>query len=234
MKICKCGCGQAVKGHWDHGDHGKFVLTDYLCGHNKSIPTEETRQKLRDSHKGKVSPNKGKTASAETRIKLRLSHLGQCNRAGYKHKPESIEKMRLRKIGKKASQETKDKMRNTNKAKWESSEYAKKMIKSWKMTPNKKERELSKILESMYPGEWKFVGDGQIIIAGKCPDFINVNGKKKIIELFGDYWHKGENPKGRADIFRPFGYDTLVIWEHELKHKESMRNRIERFYAHEN
>jgi very-short-patch-repair endonuclease len=82
------------------------------------------------------------------------------------------------------------------------------------------------ILNSLCPGEWKYVGDGQLIINGRCPDFVNVNGQKKIIELFGDYWHKGENPKDRIKIFEPFGYQTLVIWERELKDLKLVSDKI--------
>lgn len=39
--------------------------------------TEETRQKLRDSHKGKPSPRKGAIVSAESREKMRLAKLGK-------------------------------------------------------------------------------------------------------------------------------------------------------------
>ena len=36
--------------------------------------------------------------------------------------------------------------------------------------------------------EYDFVGDGKIMIGTKNPDFINIK-IKKIIEVFGDYWH---------------------------------------------
>jgi G:T-mismatch repair DNA endonuclease (very short patch repair protein) len=235
MKLCKCGCGNPVKGHLDHGDHGKFVNVSYLRGHNRKgyQPTDEQLRNQSVSHIGQVSWNKGKTASAETREKLRISHLGQSNRCGYKHSAESIEKMRSRKIGKKASAETIDKMRTAQRRKWASPDHARKMITAWRLKPNKKEKQLTALLDILYPEQWKFVGDGQVIIAGKCPDFINVNGQKKIIELFGDYWHRGQNPDDRVAVFAPFGYKTLVIWERELKHMQSVKDRIERFCAHE-
>jgi len=104
--------------------------------------------------------------------------------------------------------------------------YASMMFKSRHCFPNKSEIFLSKVLDGLYPDEWRYVGDGQLFIDGKCPDFVNVNGQKKIIELFGDHWHKGENPQDRIDIFKPFGYDTLVIWEHELKNFKKLRRKI--------
>jgi hypothetical protein len=73
-----------------------------------------------------------------------------------------------------------------------------------------------------------------MVIAGKCPDFINCNGEKKIIELFGDYWHLGENPQERIDEFKPFGFDTLVIWEKELKNANGLKEKLLNFCESEN
>jgi hypothetical protein len=103
--------------------------------------------------------------------------------------------------------------------------------KSQQLRPNKPESVILSILDQLYPGEYKYTGDGKVIIAGKMPDFINCNGKKKIIELFGDYWHKGEDPRDRAKIFEPYGYDTLVIWERELANIEQVASRINWFHA---
>ena len=36
------------------------------------------------------------------------------------------------------------------------------------------------------------------------------------IEIYGDYWHRGENPQDRVDLFDTYGYKTLVIWEKEV------------------
>ncbi len=78
---------------------------------------------------------------------------------------------------------------------------------------------------------YRYVGNGQFILGGKCPDFLNFNGQKKLIELFGDYWHKGENPQGRIDYFKQYGFDTLVIWEHELTEPSKLRERLLTFNA---
>lgn len=78
----------------------KYDSTDPQKGYNNSIGgeqgslgrtiTEQTRQKLRDSHVGKPSPKKGIPMSAESRLKMRNA-----------------------KLGKKQSQETKDKRART-------------------------------------------------------------------------------------------------------------------------
>jgi hypothetical protein len=125
------------------------------------------------------------------------------------------------------------KMAWSNKNEYDKGEWVKNILsgkkQATKCSPNKAERKLSLILNAVNPNEWKFVGDGQVIISGKCPDFININGQKKIVELFGDYWHKGQNPQDRIDTFAPFGYETLVVWERELKNKNVLIEKIKVF-----
>jgi len=94
---------------------------------------------------------------------------------------------------------------------------------------NKAESILSAILERDYPNEWRYVGNGSLIIGNWNPDFANVNGHKELIELFGDHWHRGQNPQDRIDLFMQFGFKTLVIWEKELKQPDKVRERIAEF-----
>jgi very-short-patch-repair endonuclease len=105
-------------------------------------------------------------------------------------------------------------------------DFIKRMRAARNAKPNKSEIKLLEILNSMYPNEWIFTGDFSVIINGKNPDFMNCNGKKLIIELFGEYWHKGETEESRAKVFSPLGYRTLVIWWKELKHIESLKVKI--------
>lgn len=95
--------------------------------------------------------------------------------------------------------------------------------------PNKIETKLGDLLNKMYPNEWKYTGDFKFIVDGKSPDFTNINDKKKLIELFGDYWHRDDNPDTRISHFSSFGYDTLVIWEHEFTNIENVMNKIRNF-----
>ncbi len=37
---------------------------------------------------------------------------------------------------------------------------------------------------------YKYVGDGELEISGLFPDFVHERGEKKIIEVFGRYWHE--------------------------------------------
>jgi len=46
--------------------------------------------------------------------------------------------------------------------------------------PNKPETLLLELADIACPNEYKFTGDGEIIIDGLCPDLFNINGKKKL------------------------------------------------------
>lgn len=58
---------------------------------------------------------------------------------------------------------------------------------------------------------------------------MNINGKKQFIELYGDYWHKGQDPQERIDFFRQYGFNTLIIWESELGEPEKVLARLKIF-----
>jgi len=92
------------------------------------------------------------------------------------------------------------------------------------------EQLMEQLLNELFPGEYKYVGDGQLIIGGKCPDFANVNGKKKLIEVFGDYWHEGQDPQERIEFFRQYGFDCLVIWESELEDITTVVEKLVEFH----
>ena len=58
-----------------------------------------------------------------------------------------------------------------------------------------------------------------MVLGGKIPDWVNVNGKKRVIELYGNYFHnpkyfpEKQTPEDRINYFKQFGYDTLIIWQ---------------------
>jgi very-short-patch-repair endonuclease len=80
--------------------------------------------------------------------------------------------------------------------------------------PNKSEQKLIKLLSRT---NFKFVGNFKREIGGKFPDFI-FEKQHKIIELFGEYWHRKKDEKKRIKHFKDFGYDCLVIWNKDLKY----------------
>lgn len=120
--------------------------------------------------------------------------------------------------------------RNASLKKWQEPDFITNQMNGRKEQPNKCERLLDSVLNDLFPEEYRFVGDWQIVIGGKCPDFINTNGQKKLIELFGDYWHRNDNPEDRIQKFAKYGFDTLVIWEKELKDLDLLRQKLMEFH----
>ena len=78
-----------------------------------------------------------------------------------------------------------------------------------------------------------YVGDGELWI-GKDkklnPDFIEANGKKICIEIFGDYWHspllnhkmrEGGTLEYRKRHYKQFKWQPVFLWESDLKRKDA-------------
>lgn len=107
------------------------------------------------------------------------------------------------------------------------------------VSPNKQEQKLIKLIqENKLP--YNFVGNGKVRIGKLYPDFINTNNQRKVIELFGDYWHTKkvrcyeETEKGRIEYFKKHGFKCLVIWENELKRLNNVLQRIRKFDGMDN
>ncbi len=219
MNSCGCGCGLLVK----FGRVGK--LNRFLNHHH--LRTEESKRKKSKKMMG------NKNALGYKHTKATKEYNSRWHK-GKNHSKESKRKISGSKMGTKHSEETIQKIRESSKRLWADPVFHKKQQSKMAsgnglQRPNKPETQLLELLETLQPGDWKYVGDGSLIIAGKNPDFVNVNGKKLLMELFGDFWHRNDSPKKRAAIFKPFGFRTLVVWERELKNLSLLSNKIERF-----
>ncbi len=188
--------------------------------------SEESKNKMSLAKKGKP----GHPVSEETKLKISIARKGTHLSEEQKRKLCGKTGVKSPNYGKSMPLETKVKISESVKKRYSDPEYIQRKAVGMQISPNKPETKILKILDSLYPNEWKFTGDWSFTISGRNPDFVNCNGQKKIIELFGDYWHKGENPQDRADIFSPFGYETLVIWECELKNMGSVKRKIRDFH----
>jgi very-short-patch-repair endonuclease len=79
---------------------------------------------------------------------------------------------------------------------------------------------------------FEYVGDGKVNLKGFCPDFIDENSKK-IIEVFGEYWHSLPRYKDldrrRLEVYRMLGYAVLIIWCKELMDIQKVTEKIINF-----
>ena len=180
--------------------------------------SEETKRKISLNRRGISSSRKGKSIEEIFGIDIA------------KKMREALIKAQT---GKHHSLETKMKMSIKGKKHWQDPKYIKIMIKARRTQPNKAELKLNSILQSILPNEHVLNVKGNImVLGGKIPDFVNINGRKKVIELFGNYWHKErlrnytETEKGRIEYFKKFGWDTLIIWEQELNNEESLKEKL--------
>ncbi len=110
----------------------------------------------------------------------------------------------------------------------------KKNFESRKLKPNKAEQKLLQCIRELNL-PYEYVGNGAVWIGGLNPDFISWK-EKKIIELFGRYWHSGENLRKqkteneRRRIFKQAGFEMLVIWDKpDLKDLDFVKSRLLEF-----
>ncbi len=96
--------------------------------------------------------------------------------------------------------------------------------------PNNSELALFNLVNEIAPGEYKLNVNGGLKINNKIPDIVNVNGQKKVIELFGEHVHPKEDEQKRKELFKEYGYDTLVVWSIEIYSKKKLRQKLIEFH----
>lgn len=131
--------------------------------------------------------------------------------------------------GKSPSDESRRRMSHAAKKRWQDPEQVARRIEALGIKPNKIEKEVDSILQSEFPGEWKYNGDFScgVMLGRRIPDFVNVNGRKAVIEVFGEPWHipspnkpfkvnpSREEAQTRADYSR-LGYTCYILWHNDL------------------
>lgn len=111
-------------------------------------------------------------------------------------------------------------------ARYQDPEFIERYRRGVAAKPNKVELQLQDILNRYFPNTYKYVGDFQVNIGGRFPDFINVNGRKEVIELFGNYWHTLEEVKPTIDHYKQHGFSCIVIWDEELIDELQVVNHV--------
>jgi hypothetical protein len=100
----------------------------------------------------------------------------------------------------------------------------------------KTEKKLSYVLRGLYPGEFRLNNRGQVmVILGMSPDFVNVNGKKKCIDIFAPHWKEvncgsvANYKRNRTRKLHGVGWDVLYIEDKELKDIPMLKHKIAEF-----
>jgi G:T-mismatch repair DNA endonuclease (very short patch repair protein) len=182
---------------------------------------DKTKEKIRLSKLGDKNPMYGK-CSDSTKL-----HLKKC-RDEYYNDPIKKEKLYKKvsqtriKLG--LSKGDKNPMSKPEVVKkWAASNYN-------NLKPNKKEIMLYNIIMNLSTN-FELNTEGKIIIENKIPDIIDIKNKK-IVELYGDYWHRDdtiEDEKERIELFKRNNYDCIIIWEKELKNEVEVMQKLSKF-----
>ena len=121
---------------------------------------------------------------------------------------------------------------NAIKETWKSPDYVKKALQSREKRPSTPEKMFDEMTDDdiRYVGNrtwWKKLPSGK----WKNPDFI-ISGQDKVIEIFGDYWHRNDDPQDLIDLYKQIGLDCLVIWEKEIhKTPQSVLEKLDNFIS---
>lgn len=98
---------------------------------------------------------------------------------------------------------------------WGSPEHLEKM--SGNIKPSQLEMDCILLFE---PKGYRHTGDGTFWVRGKDGTFKNPDFKKTgssaVIEVWGDYWHQGQDPQGLIDWYAENGYECEVYWERDV------------------
>lgn len=201
---------------WLGSHHTERTKLQYSLDRRREHLPAQTRQNLSRGIKRRFSNPQnctmyGKHHSEETKAKLRQKAIERWKC------PEFRAKMRV------ASKDKPQKISNIQKKNWQKPEYRAKVLPACLKSrrPTDLEARLITLIEQ-YGLPYKYTGDGSFIIGRLNPDFVNVNGDKIAIEVFGGHWHQNKTDplrteEGRRAILKEYGWQLIVIWGDELK-----------------
>jgi hypothetical protein len=180
--------------------------------------------------------NKGKRASFDTRRKISLSLIGS-KRHTKPHTKETREK--LSEISRKQWIDPNYRKKMESILTINHRKASKVMKKKWQ-DKEFKERVLSKVLSKLihrptglekvmleiirkYRLPYKYTGNGDFWIGGKNPDFININGEKKLIEVGNEFHHRGDYIEKRREHFAQYGWESFIFIQDKLDEEEILK-----------
>jgi very-short-patch-repair endonuclease len=123
---------------------------------------------------------------------------------------------------------------------WKNPAYVIMQIQKRGVQPNITETKFGEIFKRYFP-DFKYNGDGRlgVVLAGLVPDFVNTNGRKIVIEIFGEYYHGEKNKQlkwhqtelGRVMAYKSVGFNCLILWSKELRNEPELLAKIRSFLS---
>lgn len=212
----------------------KRKLSESLKGRHRPPFSEEHKLKISMTKKGSVPWNRGKKGVQIAWNKgVKGVQIAWNKGLTGIFTEEALNKNREVHRGKHPTEETRKKMSLANKrlffGKHHTEEARKKISEAnirakksgkYNIKPTAPEKKLTEIC-SKHNLPYEYVGDGKYWVEKVNPDFVNCDGKKVCIEVFGDYWHKRSDQKIKDEknltILKKHGWQRIVVWESELK-----------------
>lgn len=223
-KLCECGCGTLVRRRFVSGHNGRGKPR---ISWNKGL-TKKTHQSIANQALllSKIWENPEKRKALSEKISgeknpmfgTRGESSPSFGKPAWNKNLSRKEHPGLARTGEKSHERL---LKS-----WQDPVYIERQRIGRSLRPNKAELKLLRLLTRIN-NSYCYVGDFQKCIGGKFPDFWN--GDYKLVELFGDYWHKGENPDQRIGFFKQYGYKCLVVWESELKSEIILIDKLKKF-----
>lgn len=233
-------CSQSCLLKWLHGRNISYSqcpqcnkIFRTTCSSSIKFCSRECYAKWRSEHlRGKNNWRYKTHHTQETIDKIRESNLAKWQDAEFRQKRLSIYR----------SQEYRKQQSENMLALWQDENYIRKTLGNRNLKPSKPEIIFNTFLQQYFPNKFEYVGDYRFWVKlGKFhpngrrhlnPDFKRINSKingKKLIELFGDYYHRSENPQDIINAYADVNWNCLVIWEHELKDEHLVMTKVKQF-----
>ena len=130
--------------------------------------------------------------------------------------------------------------------KWQNPQYVKNVADGLQRRPSNEEIHVDMLIQESFPSEFEYNGDYRlgVSIGGKTPDWVHINGQKKVIEYNGCFVHcclqcgyRGfkkhppewtrERDKRKLKTYKKHGFETLVLWGHDSD--EDVKNKVGEF-----
>src|SRR3990167_10792678 len=127
--------------------------------------------------------------------------------------------------GTKLSEKTKEKIRESGKKLFSNREYREKrlelMLRALLKRPTSLEKRMIDLIQK-HNLPYKYTGNGSFWIGypPKNPDFVNVNGEKKLIEVGNVYHHQGDYIEKRRKHYAQYGWESYIFIKDNLDEKQ--------------
>ena len=172
--------------------------------------------------RGENHPRYGSKFNLSIKAKNKISKALKGKRKSLQHK-KSILKTSFKKgnvpwnKGRQIKPKTKILLSSISKELWQDPKYIKKALKGTEKRPSS----IEQLFENLMPNGIRYVGNRtwwRRLPNGKYknPDF-KVTGQDKVIEIFGDYWHRNDNPDELIKLYKKANLDCLIFWEKEIR-----------------